>query len=149
VPDETPDWLSAEDASILALESPVVAGHTCKVIELAAGSDRFSLDDLRSHIRDRLDAAPRLRRKLDPNAPPLGRPAWVEDPEFHVGRHVFALPIARPLDGRGLRDDMVLWRSEARRASARSRGTRGCSTSSSTAAPTVPDGWPGSPLDGR
>src|SRR5205085_3137719 len=63
-----------------------------------------SLDDLRSHIRDRLDAAPRLRRKLDPNAPPLGRPAWVEDPEFHVGRHVFALPIARPLDGRGLRD---------------------------------------------
>jgi diacylglycerol O-acyltransferase len=104
VPDETPDWLSAEDVSILALEGPVVAGHTCKVIEFAPDADRFSLDDLRARIQERLDAVPRLRRKLDPSAPPLGRPAWVDDPEFEVQRHVFALPIARPLDDRGLRD---------------------------------------------
>jgi WS/DGAT/MGAT family acyltransferase len=102
--DPTVDWLSAEDALILALEGPLIAGHTCKVVELAPGADRISIDALRDHVRSRLDAVPRLRRRLDPNAQPLGRPAWVEDTEFDIVRHVVELRTPRPLDEGGLHE---------------------------------------------
>src|SRR5205085_10902869 len=73
------DWLTPEDARILALEGPVVAGHTCKVIRLAPDGAELSLDELRSQIARRLDRAPRLRRRLDVAAAPLAQPAWVDD----------------------------------------------------------------------
>ena len=97
------DWLTTEDERILALEGPVVAGHTCKVIELSDAAG-LSLEELRPHIGARLDAAPQLRRRLELSVPPRERPAWVDDPVFDIGRHVLELPLGGPVDHEGLRD---------------------------------------------
>jgi diacylglycerol O-acyltransferase / wax synthase len=78
----TAELLSAEDARILALESGTVRGHTCKVMVIAG---ERSAEQLRAHLEDRLGAAPRLRQRLDPAT---GPPAWSDDPEFSLERHV-------------------------------------------------------------
>jgi diacylglycerol O-acyltransferase / wax synthase len=97
------DWLTPEDERILALEGPVVAGHTCKLIELSDAAG-LSVEELRAHIGARLDAAPQLTRRLELNVPPRERPAWVEDPAFDIGKHVLELPLGGPVDHAGLRD---------------------------------------------
>jgi diacylglycerol O-acyltransferase len=100
------DRLSSEDASILALESPTVAGHTCKLIVLdpPPGGTRPTVSELRAHIGARLGAAPRLRRRLAPTPFHLAPPAWVDDEAFDLARHVRRLPAGRgPLDADRLR----------------------------------------------
>jgi WS/DGAT/MGAT family acyltransferase len=87
----TIDRLSPEDAAILALESPTVAGHTCKVLLLDApppGTPALTVPALRERVSAGLHLAPRLRRR--PVATPFGlaRPAWVDDAEFDLARHV-------------------------------------------------------------
>ena len=59
-PASGPVRLSAEDAAILKLESPTIAGHTCKVIvvEPPAGG-RHSIDALRDHVAARIERVPR------------------------------------------------------------------------------------------
>jgi len=74
--------LSAEDARILALESGAIRGHTCKVMVIAG---ERSADVLGEHLATRLPAVPRLTWRLDPAA---GPPAWVEDPDFTLERHL-------------------------------------------------------------
>jgi diacylglycerol O-acyltransferase / wax synthase len=90
----TREPLDAEDARILALESGTVRGHTCKVIVIAG---ERSADELREHLETRLQAVPRLTRRLDP-AP--GPPAWEDDPDFSLARHVTE---REPLDDAALR----------------------------------------------
>lgn len=68
--------LSAEDLSILALESETVAGHACKVIVLRGAPD---LDLLRSSITGRLAWAPGLRMRLGEID---GALSWVPDPQW-------------------------------------------------------------------
>ena len=76
--------LAAEDARILALESGTIRGHTCKVI-VAGG--QHGAEEVRAHVLPRLGAFPRLRQRLAPSA---GAPAWIEDPDFAIERHVVA-----------------------------------------------------------
>ena len=97
--DATP--LSDEDRAILALESATVAGHTCKVIEVAAGGP--TLDELRDRISARIDAAPALTTKLGGDA---RMPAWVADEEFDLSAHVGPAPGDEPL-GRGELRELV------------------------------------------
>jgi diacylglycerol O-acyltransferase / wax synthase len=75
--------LSDEDRAILDLEGPTVAGHTCKVIRLAAPAP--TVEGLRERVAERIGEAPQLRTRLggEPD-----RPAWVEDTDFEVARHV-------------------------------------------------------------
>jgi len=91
------DRLSADDARILRLERGTVRGHTCKVILLEPGEHGSlpSTDALREHVSTRLDAAPRLRRCLASTPLHLAPPAWVDDQEFDIARHV------RPVETRG------------------------------------------------
>ena len=89
--------LSAEDLSILALETGVVAGHTCKVVVLGGVLD---IDLLRSSIGDRLDRAPELRmclREVD------GEPWWVPDPQVDLTAHVVESRAAGAGDESGFR----------------------------------------------
>jgi diacylglycerol O-acyltransferase len=74
--------LSAEDLSILALETETVAGHTCKVMVLGGALD---LDLLRSSISERLHRAPELCMCLRDVG---GEPWWVPDPQVDVTDHV-------------------------------------------------------------
>jgi diacylglycerol O-acyltransferase / wax synthase len=86
--------LTAEDARILALESGTIHGHTCKVI--VAGGEH-GVEEVRAHVLPRLGAFPRLRQRL---APAAGAPAWDEDDDFAIERHVVARD---PTDDQGLR----------------------------------------------
>ncbi len=74
--------LSAEDLSILALETETVAGHTCKVIMLGGEID---LDRLRSSISARLHRAPELCMRLSEID---AVPSWVQQDEVDIAAHV-------------------------------------------------------------
>lgn len=97
---ETCDWvaLSAEDRSILALEGPSVAGHTCKVIHLGkAAPDLF---ELRARLAQRIHLAPALTRRLGTS--PDGAPCWIADPDFALADRVVEHHHDDPLDLAGL-----------------------------------------------
>jgi diacylglycerol O-acyltransferase / wax synthase len=84
--------LSAEDLSILALETEIVAGHTCKVIVL---DDRIDVGRLRASIAGRLDRAPALRMRLGDAD---GEPCWELDPDLNMDAHVALAEEQGPID---------------------------------------------------
>ena len=87
--------LGPEDRAILALESPTIAGHTCKVVRL--GGAPLDVDALRARIAERIALAPALTRRL--GARRAGEPSWVPDTDFDVAHHVGPAPVegaARP-----------------------------------------------------
>jgi diacylglycerol O-acyltransferase / wax synthase len=100
----TRERLSQDDAQILRLESPVIKGHTGKVLIVAPGSDGrpLSVERLRDQVGARMAALPRLRQRVEEPRLPLGRPAWVEAPEVDLSWHV-AGPHADPLSDEELR----------------------------------------------
>ena len=83
--------LSAEDLSILALETETVAGHMCKVMMVGGPLD---LGLLRSSIGERLHRAPELSMCLREVG---GEPWWVPDPQVDLTAHVVESGVA----GRG------------------------------------------------
>ncbi len=84
--------LSAEDARILHLETELIAGHTCKVVELA---QPLGVEALRAHVAGRIDQTPILARRLASGRAPAARPSWEADPSFELDRHI------RPASGDG------------------------------------------------
>jgi WS/DGAT/MGAT family acyltransferase len=99
------DRLTDDDMRILRLEAGSIRGHTCKVVVAGprptGGSPQ--LEDLRSHVAARLARFPRLRRRLAPTPLGLANPAWVDDPDFDVARHVGSHGANGPVDIGGLR----------------------------------------------
>ena len=89
--------LSAEDLSILALETEIVAGHTCKVITLGG---RIDAGRLRESIAGRLERAPMLRMRLSDTD---GNPCWVLDSDVDLAAHVVDAGGSEPVDMPGLR----------------------------------------------
>jgi diacylglycerol O-acyltransferase len=94
---DDPIPLDPEDRAILALESPTIAGHTCKVARL--GGTPLDVDALRARVAERIALAPALTRRLGGDA---GEPSWVPDADFDVGNHVGPAPIEGPVDRTGL-----------------------------------------------
>jgi diacylglycerol O-acyltransferase len=101
----TRERLSQDDAQILRLESPVIKGHTGKVMVIAPGSDgrALSVERLRDQVRERIDAFPRLSQRVEEPRLPLGRPAWVEAPQVDLSWHVADPDRADPLSDEELR----------------------------------------------
>jgi diacylglycerol O-acyltransferase / wax synthase len=91
--------LGPEDRAILALESPTVAGHTCKVVRLGRGP--LDLERLRARIAERIALAPALTRRLDGS---LREPSWVPDTNFDVARQVDRAPVEGAVDRAGLQE---------------------------------------------
>ena len=92
--------LSAEDRAILELECATIAGHTCKVVRLAAHDGApLDVERLRERVAERIDLAPALTRRLGGSE---RRPAWVPDLDFEPSRHVVASDVGAPLDHAGL-----------------------------------------------
>jgi hypothetical protein len=89
--------LGPEDRTILAIEGPTVAGHTCKVISMGTGAP--DIGDLRSAIARRLPDVPQLTWKLNGDD---ADPAWVTDPGFDLEHHVTAAELDAPVDAAGL-----------------------------------------------
>jgi WS/DGAT/MGAT family acyltransferase len=95
--------LSPADLEILRTESPTVAGHSLKVVIVGHSEGRATPDveELRAHIAERVERAPRLRRKLRMR----GRRSaeWVADDAFDVRQHVLATRVAEPVSFAELR----------------------------------------------
>ena len=94
------DRLSAQDEHILALEHGSVAGHWCKVVMV---DGEVNVADMRATVGAQLEHVPRLQQRLDFLPCALGRPVWIDDPEFDLAWHVAPVDVAVPLDDWGLR----------------------------------------------
>jgi WS/DGAT/MGAT family acyltransferase len=90
--------LSAQDARILALESPTIAGHICKTLiaERPPGGDDV-VAALRASVAARAGRVPRIRQRLAPAPLGLAPPTWIDDPGFDVARHVVGVPVDGPV----------------------------------------------------
>lgn len=95
-----PDRLTALDAAFLHIEREGLPIHVASVATFEAGpllddGGHLRLDELRAQVGARLDALPRLRRRVA--WPPLGvaRPCWVDDPDFDVANHVDTVELPR------------------------------------------------------
>jgi WS/DGAT/MGAT family acyltransferase len=105
MPTATRERLSQDDAQILRLESPVIKGHTGKVMVVAPGPDgrALSVERLRDQVGERMAAFPRLRQRVEEPRLPLGRPAWVDAPDMDLTWHVAEPDRAEPLSDEELR----------------------------------------------
>jgi diacylglycerol O-acyltransferase / wax synthase len=94
------DRLGPEDVQILKKEAGAICGHTCKVLilEPTDGRPLPTLDQLRAYIASRLGAATRLRQRLVQTPLRVARPAWFDDPEFDIARHVTRYGSGRAVD---------------------------------------------------
>jgi diacylglycerol O-acyltransferase / wax synthase len=94
--------------AILRIASPVILGHTLKVLllERAADGSELRLERLRERIAAGLDAEPRMRQRLRATPLHLAPPAWVPDPDFELGRHVRSREPLSPGD-EGLRESIA------------------------------------------
>src|SRR4051794_6793676 len=96
----TGERLSVDDAQILRLESPVIKGHTGKVLILAPDSagEPLSVPRLRERISGRMADFERLGQRVVEPRFGRGRPAWVEaddvDLDWHVGEPAHADPLS-------------------------------------------------------
>jgi hypothetical protein len=76
------DVLSAEDARILQLETPQVAGHTLKVMRLDPGIE-LAVDQLREWVGARVGRLARLTQRVEV-ATDGGPPSWVPARDFDL-----------------------------------------------------------------
>src|SRR3954470_22589629 len=97
--------LSLDDAQILRLESPVIKGHTGKVLILAPDSagDRLSEPQLRERVSQRMATFPRLGQRVVEPRLGLGRPAWADAEDVDLDWHIAEPGHADPLSDEELR----------------------------------------------
>ena len=92
------EHLKGADASFLYMENPVVHMHVTGVMILdpstMEGDYRF--ETFRDHIVDRLHLIPIFRRRLVSVPFGIDHPAWVEDPDFDLDRHLHRHRLKRP-----------------------------------------------------
>lgn len=81
-------FLAAEDADP---ECSMVIG-SCAVLAGPAPS----VEEVRRLVRGRLELAPRYRQRVRTAPWDLRAPGWVDDPEFHLDRHVLAGAVCSP-----------------------------------------------------
>jgi len=80
-----PERLGREDAAVLRLERGNVHGHTCKVLVI---DGERGAGDVRELVERRIGAAPALRRRLVPTPLRIAPPAWIDEPDLELDRHV-------------------------------------------------------------
>jgi len=93
--------LSALEAAFLYMERPTTPMHVGSIAIFDGQPWRDSrgeldLARLRRYARDRLTGIPRLRQRPVWPAGRAGRPRWVDDPDFHISRHVRSICLAAP-----------------------------------------------------
>jgi WS/DGAT/MGAT family acyltransferase len=104
-----PAALTALDASFLALETPVTPMHvgSLSIFEGAPFFDddgRFRLSEVRAMTEERLHLLPRLRQRVLEPPLGLGRPVWVDDPDFDIAHHVQVVEVSAPGGDRQLHE---------------------------------------------
>lgn len=88
MPDTDRDYLSADDAHILGVESASILGHTLKLVVLEPG-EPVDIDALRNTVAERVPLQPRASERVDTTD---GQPRWVSVSDFDVTHHVRRYP---------------------------------------------------------
>ena len=91
--------LSSLDAQFLNVESPTTVGHVGSLILLdpaTAPGGEWSLETVRAVLEPRLHLAQPFLQRLVPVPLGLGRPSWIDDPDFDVEFHLRELALPRP-----------------------------------------------------
>jgi diacylglycerol O-acyltransferase len=85
-----PARLSAMDAGFLQIESSTAPMHLGWAAVFAPPDTRSRprFEQLRAHVEQRLDRAPRYRQRLIDTPPGAGEPVWIDDERFDIARHV-------------------------------------------------------------
>jgi WS/DGAT/MGAT family acyltransferase len=96
-----PARLSALDTGFLALERPGLPMHVgaLMVLDGAPLTDEgghVRIDAIRGEIASRLHRCPRMAQRVTPVPFGVARPAWRDDPDFDVARHVHLLELPPP-----------------------------------------------------
>jgi WS/DGAT/MGAT family acyltransferase len=99
--------LSNADLLNLTVEDRDAPMNMAAVLVLDGGAlrdadGRLRFDDIRAEIGRRVTRVPRLRQVLHRPGWLAGRPLWIDDPEFHIARHVDLIELAPPGDERSL-----------------------------------------------
>jgi len=85
--------MSAEDAWFLYFEKPHAPLHIGSV---AIFEDDIPADDLRASMSARMHLIPRYRQRAIVPALYAAHPAWEDDPDFHIDRHVHEVRLPEP-----------------------------------------------------
>src|ERR687891_2576552 len=88
------DRLSAIDASFLHQEKEASHMHVGALVVFEGPVP--PRDDFRAHIESRLRLVPRYRQKLAFPRFEMGRPFWVDDPNFNLDYHVRHTALPKP-----------------------------------------------------
>jgi diacylglycerol O-acyltransferase len=83
-----PERLEAEDARILRLETPTIAGHTCKIGIVEPLAEGTPLAGMRDRIETRLHRVPRCRQRIVSLPPRSKQLFWADDEAFSLDAHV-------------------------------------------------------------
>lgn len=90
--------LSGLDASFLYLETSSQPMHVCSIMELDTSTmpGGYTFDRLRDALSLRIKAMPEFRERLANSPLNLDHPVWVDDPTFHVDRHLHRIGLPPP-----------------------------------------------------
>ncbi|MCB1055100.1 MAG: wax ester/triacylglycerol synthase family O-acyltransferase [Acidobacteria bacterium] len=97
--------LSGLDASFLVLETPEAPMHIGAVALLDPSSrgGALSFDEFRTFLAERLAAAPIFRQRLVDDPTGIGKPYWIDDPDFDLDHHLERAEVPEPGGWRQLR----------------------------------------------
>ena len=85
------------DASFLFMETPTMHFHVVGVLVVdPSESPDFGVDQLKAVLTERLHLLPPFRRRLVEVPYKLGRPRWIEDPDFDIDRHIRHVALPAP-----------------------------------------------------
>jgi diacylglycerol O-acyltransferase len=92
------ELLSGLDAAFLHMETPDMHMHVVGVIVMDATTvpGGYSFDSIKQMLADRLHLLPPFRRRLAEVPFNLGRPVWIEDPDFDLDGHVHRIGAPSP-----------------------------------------------------
>lgn len=84
------DHLSGSDAAFLHLESPETPMHVggLAILELSADYSGDFMQDVRTHIQERMHMAPIFQRKLVNMPFDIANPIWVMDEDIDIDYHI-------------------------------------------------------------
>ncbi|MDQ3308398.1 MAG: wax ester/triacylglycerol synthase family O-acyltransferase, partial [Actinomycetota bacterium] len=102
--------LSSLDAQFLNVESSTTVGHVGSLILLdpsTAPGGELTLDRVREVLEPRLHLAAPLRQRLVGVPLGLGRPYWIDDPDFDIEFHLREVGLPSPGDERQLGEQVA------------------------------------------
>jgi WS/DGAT/MGAT family acyltransferase len=90
--------LGGLDSAFLIFETSTMHMHVggLMLVDPATAKQPYSFADYRRYVEERLPRVPGFRRKLATVPLNLGRPLWVEDPDFDLDFHLRRTTVAAP-----------------------------------------------------